>query len=79
MTPTATTLEREAFDRRRLVDEYRGHWVVDPATVDHTPTGRCPLCGAPQADRDVWAEHMAAHNGPALSWLARWQDTHADA
>ncbi|MFE7462333.1 hypothetical protein ACWFMI_24905 [Nocardiopsis terrae] len=69
-------LDRQVYDRQRLVDEYRGDWVVDPTTVAEIPTDRCPVCGTPAAGYDSWAEHMADHKGEALSWWKRWHETH---
>lgn len=73
------TLLREGFGRQRLVDEYRGGWVINPATTPHIPVDRCPLCGTTTADLDEWAGHMADHGTEAFSWLKRWQETHPDA
>ncbi|WP_160051211.1 hypothetical protein [Nocardiopsis sp. FR26] len=72
-------LGEEAHDRQCLVDEYRGGWVINPATTASIPTGQCPLCGTPTGGLRAWASHMAGHRGEALSWVARWQETHPQA
>lgn len=71
-------LGQEAYDRQRLVDEYRGAWVIDPA-VENIPRNLCPVCATPTEGRDEWAAHMADHGGPALSWMARWYEIHPEA